>query len=174
MQKDQIIEELVKSYAAFINELSVMTEGEFDKALKGKWDASQHADHLNKSLLPLILALRLPSFLCKLLFGKSNRKSISYEELKVKYLGKIASGSKAVRPYVPSKFSFESKEQLSNKIKKNIDLLSVKLNKYEEFQLDEILLPHPILGKITLREMLYFTVYHAEHHRNLLLKNLEA
>jgi hypothetical protein len=26
-------------------------------------------------------------------------------------------------------------------------------------------LPHPLLGKLTIREMLYFTVYHGEHHR---------
>jgi hypothetical protein len=49
-----------------------------------------------------------------------------------------------------------------------------QLQKFQEEQFDEIMLPHPILEKITLREMLYFTIYHAEHHRNLLLKNLEA
>jgi hypothetical protein len=27
-------------------------------------------------------------------------------------------------------------------------------------------LPHPLLGKLTLREMLYFTAYHADHHRH--------
>jgi hypothetical protein len=25
-------------------------------------------------------------------------------------------------------------------------------------------MPHPLLGKITAREMIYFTVYHSEHH----------
>lgn len=173
MQKDQIIEELVKSYTAFCNELNVFTDGEYNKALSGKWDASQHADHLNKSLLPLILALRLPSFLCKLLFGKPNRQSITYDDLKAKYLEKINAGSKAVKPFIPSKYSYESKLRLIKKIKKNTDLLTSLLKRYTESQLDEILLPHPILGKITLREMLYFTVYHAEHHRNSLLKNLE-
>ena len=31
-------------------------------------------------------------------------------------------------------------------------------------QLDHYLLPHPLLGKITLREMLFFSAYHIQHH----------
>ena len=33
--------------------------------------------------------------------------------------------------------------------------------------LDAVLLPHPLLGKLTVREMLFFTVYHVQHHRAL-------
>jgi len=28
------------------------------------------------------------------------------------------------------------------------------------------------MGKLTVREMLYFTIYHAEHHQKLMLKYL--
>ena len=37
-----------------------------------------------------------------------------------------------------------------------------------EKQLDHFLLPHPLLGKITLREMLFFSAYHIQHHTKLL------
>ena len=33
-----------------------------------------------------------------------------------------------------------------------------------EHKLDRCILPHPLLGKLTLREMIYFTIYHMEHH----------
>jgi len=30
-----------------------------------------------------------------------------------------------------------------------------------------VLLPHPLLGKVTVREMLYFTIHHVQHHHAL-------
>jgi hypothetical protein len=35
---------------------------------------------------------------------------------------------------------------------------------WREADLDRYLLPHPLLGKLTLREMLHFTLYHNYHH----------
>jgi hypothetical protein len=47
-------------------------------------------------------------------------------------------------------------------------LQAIKSN-CKEAQLDQYLVPHPLLGKITLRELGYFTIYHTQHHlRNLL------
>ena len=48
-----------------------------------------------------------------------------------------------------------------------------RADSFSEKQLDTFILPHPLLGKLTLREMLYFTIYHAEHHKKQTLKNLE-
>ena len=35
---------------------------------------------------------------------------------------------------------------------------------WDEAALDRGQLPHPLLGPLTIREMLAFTVYHTEHH----------
>jgi hypothetical protein len=35
---------------------------------------------------------------------------------------------------------------------------------WSERQLDRIRLPHPVLGKLSVREMLFFTLYHNQHH----------
>jgi hypothetical protein len=174
MNKQEIIRLLEKSYTAFSDEIEVMNEDEFRKFARGKWNASQHADHLNRSLLPLIFALKLPVLLAKMLFGKAKQSSSTYEDLVTKYLTKLASGSKAVHPFIPSRFAYKSKETLLKKLNANLKNLLRLLEKYQENQFDEIMLPHPILEKITLREMLYFTIYHAVHHRKLMLKNLEA
>ena len=173
MIKQEIIKSLVKTYADFSAELEIMNENEFKKAHQGKWDASQHADHLNRSLLPLIIALRLPRFFIRTIFGNSKSPSKSYIELVATYKNKIFSGSKAVYPFIPSKYSFKSKAGLLKKLDSNIKTLVKLIDNIQEAQLDQILLPHPILEKITLREMLYFTIYHAEHHKKLMLDNLE-
>jgi hypothetical protein len=36
-----------------------------------------------------------------------------------------------------------------------------------------LILPHPLLGKITIREMLYFTAYHVQHHENIIKRDLK-
>jgi uncharacterized damage-inducible protein DinB len=38
------------------------------------------------------------------------------------------------------------------------------IDAWEEDQLDEAQLPHPIIGKITVREMLFFTIHHNLRH----------
>ncbi len=43
-----------------------------------------------------------------------------------------------------------------------------KLNNWDEQNIDKYLLPHPLLGKITMREMLYFTDLHIQHHNKLI------
>lgn len=37
---------------------------------------------------------------------------------------------------------------------------------WSETQLDSYLLPHPVLGRVTVREMLMFTLFHFDHHRD--------
>ena len=40
---------------------------------------------------------------------------------------------------------------------------AIEKTKKEE-RLDQYLAPHPLLGKITLRELAYFTIHHSHHH----------
>jgi len=44
--------------------------------------------------------------------------------------------------------------------------------KWKEPQLDQYIAPHPLLGKITLRELCYFTIYHTKHHLNIIKERL--
>ncbi len=43
------------------------------------------------------------------------------------------------------------------------DLLAA-MDRWRDSDLDRLRLPHPLLGKLTVREMLYFTLYHNAHH----------
>jgi len=49
--------------------------------------------------------------------------------------------------------------------------LCKQLLDYSEQDLDELILPHPLLGKLTLREMMYFTMYHVLHHHKSIEEN---
>ncbi len=55
-----------------------------------------------------------------------------------------------------------------------VQKLCKRMNKYSEEELDKYILPHPLMGKVTLREMLYFTIYHVQHHEKQIFPNLNA
>ena len=66
--------------------------------------------------------------------------------------------------------AFNSGERITKgeKINQRVKKMSKKIEKWSEEQLDEFVLPHPLLGKVTTREMLYFTIHHAGDHQLLI------
>lgn len=134
----------------------------------GKWSVGQNLDHLNKSISPVNLALRLPRFVVRLMFGKPNRKPRTYAELVTRYHQKLAAGGKASGRFIPPNITWEEKEKLISTFRKETESMNRLMTKWTEEQLDQYLLPHPLLGKLTMREMLFFSVYHIQHHTRLL------
>jgi hypothetical protein len=136
-----------------------------------KWTAGQHVIHLVQSSAPLSTALRIPDFLLKWRFGKSNRPSRMYEDVVKRYQEKLsAAGPGVVGPFsrnMPESSAqeqqlwFEKLEKINQKINKETSKLSDK-------QLDTILLSHPLMGRMTLREILMWNTYHTEHHLSVL------
>ena len=55
-----------------------------------------------------------------------------------------------------------------------IEDITTLLDKWSEQQLDKIIAPHPLLGKLTFREILYFTIYHAKHHQLQIKRHLKG
>ena len=87
-------------------------------------------------------------------------------------MAKIEAGGKASGSYVPSVVHIAEKGKLIQSLNTEVQQLTKRLNNISESDLDVIILPHPLLGKLTLREMLYFTIYHAEHHTSSVKKGL--
>jgi len=172
MNREEIITALKEKHNAFIDYTSSLTDEEFSARYNEKWTAGQQLDHIYRSVKPLREALLLPKFMLKLVFGKANRPSRTYEAVVEKYSIKLESGGKASSKYTPNSIGIDQKEGLSKSLLKNIKKLSTKINAYTEQELDLIILPHPLLGKLTLREMLYFTIYHVEHHTEIIKRNL--
>ena len=133
------------------------------------WSASDNLDHLTKAHKPIVLALKLPKITLRAMFGKPDKASISYEELCQKYRDEIAKGAQASGRYLPNQQAPDSdveakKQDLSNQFSNASKALVAAAAKWDDEELDEYLLPHPILGKLTIREMLFFTIYHNLRH----------
>src|SRR6185295_3848824 len=163
MKKDELIKQLKSNHEAFISSITSLSEPEFNYAKEGKWNAGQTLDHLYRAVSTLSRGLMLPKFSFAMLFGRSNRPSKSYEELVKKYQQKLAEGGKAHGRYLPTKVSFANQQNSHAALRKSVKNICKNLESYSEVQLDHYILPHPLLGKITIREMMYFTIYHTEH-----------
>jgi hypothetical protein len=166
--KSEIAAALEEKVNAFNNFVAPMDKEKFETTPGGKWSVGQNLDHLIRAIRPLQLAYSLPKFILKMMFGKANRPSKSYEELVQKYKTKLAEGGRASGPFIPPVIVFEQKDSLIKKYDQQKLKLISKIEKQSEEDLDKYILPHPLLGKLTLREMLFFTIHHNEHHLELL------
>lgn len=164
MNKYDLIEAMTENHQRFSNYMNILTESEYLYAKPGKWTAGQQLDHIVRSTKPLILAFRLPRFILHLIFGKANRPSKSFEELVKKYEVKISEGAKATGSFIPPPIGFDKKDALINELDSIINKINNGIQKFSEEELDTYLLPHPLLGKVTFREMIYFTINHVDHH----------
>jgi DinB superfamily len=173
MNKAQIVHELLEKYQAFTDYLEPMNQSDFLFAFPHKWSAGQQLDHLIKSTKPLLITVRLPKFVLKLVFGKANRASKTYEGLVEKYQLKLQEGGRASAAFIPPPIDFEQKTALSKQLNQIMATLTKGIAGFTEKDLDTIILPHPLLGKITYREMMYFTICHVLHHQGLIKKALQ-
>lgn len=172
MNKQDIAAKLVDNHQKFADFVAALDERDFLSTPAGKWTAGQQLEHIVRGVSPVRTALRLPRFVPRILFGKADHDTVDYEKLVENYRSKLAAGGKASGSFIPPEIGFDKREHLRGKLMKTVGALVKEIKGFSEAQLDELVLPHPILGKLTMREMLYFTIYHAEHHHQATLRNL--
>src|SRR4030095_31510 len=168
---DEIIRDSENAFQQFARYCDSVPDKEFFRERNGTWSIAQHLQHLIISTKTSTAAFALPKFILRIVAGTPNRESRTYDELVKKYQGKLAEGGKAKGRYIPGKLNEKTgKDKMLEKwfsVTGNY-LQAIKSN-CKESQLDQYIVPHPLLGKITLRELGYFTIYHTHHH----LKNLK-
>jgi len=175
MNKVEIKARLEDSYQQYWSYVAKLSKDEYEYAPDGKWNAGEQTLHLIKSLKPMVKGLGMPKFLIKYKFGKANRPSRTYDEVVEKYRGQLETTAYvAPASYSPNKVTFQQANDLDKKLKNHLALIEGKLSKWTEAQLDEFVVPHPLLGKITVRELFYFTIYHAHHHQLLIKQYLKG
>ncbi len=145
-----------------------LSEDQFFTRHSEAWSASDNVDHMIKAIKPIIKALKLPKVALQTMFGRPGNSSRTYDEICEIYRAEIAKGAKAGGTFLPSQDTpdnpEEKKSELLNQLSMAIDKLVSVVETWEENHLDEVQLPHPIIGKITVREMLFFTIYHNLRH----------
>lgn len=170
MIKEDIIQLLEDNYSLLINWLCDQPDDKWTIGPEGKWTMSQQTLHLLQSIVPLNNALSLPKFILRFKFGKSNRPVRSYEEVIKRYHEKLENaegatfkGSQNMR--IPT---VSDKQYLLDRLQVEQKKLQYKTKKLSNNNLDNIILPHPLMGKMPIRELIMWSAYHVEHHTKTL------
>lgn len=168
MNKSELLSGLNDSNQRVISWFAGIPANTFFQREGEVWSASDNLDHLIKSHKPIAMALKLPKFTLRAMFGSADQPSRSYEAVCGVYKDTLVAGGVASGRFLPNRQLSEKPEvartELLNRFSNvSADLVSVA-EKWNEEDLDGYLLPHPLIGKLTIREMLYFTIYHNLRH----------
>ena len=147
----------------------------FFRRIDSSWSPAETVRHLTKSVRPVVKALAMPRIALRLLFGRPRRVSMTYDELRTHYLEKLAEGGQAGR-FAPSQRSENDLEawrlEIMGEFARANSELRRNIARWRDGTLDQFQLPHPLVGKLTVREMLFFTLYHQRHHIAVVQRNL--
>lgn len=136
-------------------------EDEFFAPQRQFWSPAEHLRHLSKSVRAVARGLRMPK-LVLVFFGLGAGRSRTFSEMWELYRQALADGGQA-GPYAPSSES-PGRRLIMERWHGAGDELNHAMVWWSEAALDRYRLPHPLLGKLTGREMLFFTVFHNAHH----------
>lgn len=173
MDKEAIAELIDEKHSELITWLKNQPEESWTQGPEGKWTSGQQTLHLLQSIIPLNNALSMPKFLLRFKFGKANRPIRNYDAIVKRYQerlldakGKTFKGSKNMK--VPT---LADKQYLLNRLQTEEKKLQCKTRKISDENLDTLVLPHPLMGKMPIREIIMWTAHHVEHHAEILKKN---
>jgi hypothetical protein len=166
MRKEEIIGGFESAIGAILADVETSSEAEFYTNKNDKWSAAVNFAHLTLSAKVVARGLAAPKIALWLKFGRQfKRDSVSYDEIVEKYLIANAIPRTNATGFEPRMHTDSTK---AYEIKQFVDIhnkLTTTLSKWTEKQLDTYLIPHPLMGKITVRELLCFLVYHIKHHQ---------
>lgn len=170
MDKDAIADLIETKHVELISWLEQQPDKSWTRGPEGKWTTGQQALHLLQSIKPLNDALSMPKFLLRLKFGKANRPVRDYDSIVNRYKerlenskGKTFKGSQNMR--IPN---LTDKHYILNRLQTEQKKLQYKTKKISDKNLDTVVLPHPLMGKMPVREIIMWTAHHVEHHTETL------
>ena len=162
-----IIEALELAHEAGVDYWSGYSTPEFFAPTAGRWSAAEHVRHLTRSMTPLLPVLRVPRVALRLAFGAATEPSRSYEQIEAMYAKVLADGGTSGR-FAPSPERADGdtarRDAIMDAHSETLRGLTQAMDRWTEVQLDAHRLPHPLLGKLTVREMMLFTLLHNQHH----------
>jgi hypothetical protein len=175
--REQIIDAFAGQETESVAYWSAFDTGTFFRSIGSSWSPAETVRHLSKSTRPVVQALRTNTILLRLRFGKPRRSSMTYDELVARYRQALDEGGQAGR-FAPSPHSENDPEAwrasiLRDFVGTNVDLRTT-IARWSDSKLDRVQLPHPLLGQLTVREMLFFTLYHQRHHLAVVERRLHA
>lgn len=168
MNKSEILNDFEEAYRGMARAGHHFNEKEFFSPMGKKWSAAEHMRHLTFSAKVVNKGLKAPKVLLALRFGITLRSPKSYKKIVKAYQNATFPATTGFEPKMKSN-STKSKE-IEDFLTAHQQITDGFYNNWNEFQLNRYQLKHPVLGKISLREIMYFMIHHIKHHTKPLVK----
>ncbi|MEM7297316.1 MAG: DinB family protein [Bacteroidota bacterium] len=168
--KQELIRDLETSFREAINWINAQPEEHFNKELvPGKWTIAGHLYHLIKSTKAVSKGMVMPRIGLRTMFGKSNREERTYQDMVDKYKNVLATTSlKAPPSYSAEPGRTFERPALVQRFEGELQDFIKALDSWSEEDMSVYIMPHPAIGKCTIREFIYFTTLHTYHHLDIL------
>ncbi len=126
-----------------------------------KWSFGEEMLHLIMSTNGTALLLASPDER----LSPSDHASRSYDAIVDEYKTKLSLNPNIVQAFADKAGKSYKGAELKGSFAKAAQNTLLALNYWDEAKADQWMVwKHPLLGKMTAREMVYFTVYHTRHH----------
>ncbi len=170
MTKKEIVNILQEKHQELFDLIENQSDEKWIEGPENKWTFGQHVLHLVDSIALLNKALIYPKFILKYKFGTSNRETRNYDVVAKKYEEKLAANQERAKQFnIKLKTpTLKQKAFLINKLKIQNKKLQHKTNKWKDKDLNNLLIPHPLMGRMTVREIIMWTAHHTAHHTQIL------
>ncbi|HRG32892.1 MAG: DinB family protein [Saprospiraceae bacterium] len=172
MNRQELINQFTKNHQEFVEYVQDLSDEKLMFSPSEKWNAGQQLNHIYLCLLPIEQALASKEYILNK-FGLSDHSSLPYEEIVKHYINALNKGGKAPDRFVPETFDLLNRPLLTSKLYDLLLKIGQHFENYSEEELDSLVLPHPLLGRLTIRELFYVMTDHAVHHHKQVIRNLE-
>lgn len=171
--KPEIVERLRAIHLGVVATVDSIPAAQFDAGSAESWSPAGYLKHLLLSVKPFAKAVTFPPDALKRRFGSPARPSIPYADLVARYQARLDEGARAedFEGILPT--SFRMPDDVADIQVYLVDLWNEAhermfggLENWSEDQLDGVAILHPAIGTISVREMLYFTIFHNTLHWN--------
>ena len=161
--KEELLGRFYDNHKELADYVDALDEDAYLLSVNDKWTAGQQLAHVHLCLLPIHKALLSKEYI-KEKFGSLDRPTRSYDELITFYKQGLSAGGKAPERFLPEAVALDNRAQVSADLMGITATVQKQLGDYTEEELDTLVLPHPFLGALSLRELFFLMTYHATHH----------
>jgi DinB superfamily len=170
MNKTTLIDFLQKRF----EEVELLTsatpkEAFYFKPTETVWSAAENVQHLIQSVQPLNRLFGRPKSYFAEKWGYATHSSRTYEGVVDNYHAALAASGGATGAFVPLAPNPDLNQLLNEFTQTNAALIT-HLTDWTEDELDKYVIPHPLMGLLTVGEMMLFTAYHTRHHLEIMEK----
>jgi len=164
MSTAELPNELKETHNSLWHACSSMEHAQLALNVNGKWSALQHLQHVHKGIAAISDYLKLDRKTIESTFGTVSHVSRTYDGVLHLYTNRLREGAVSTPRFNPAASEDIALHLELETGRRTLDALITSISEWTDSDLDQYACPHPNLGMLTAREMLFFAVIHAIHH----------